>query len=455
MNPFRIVLIDDEATQRDAIAGFLRKKGFDVATAASGAEGIRRAQEHHADIVLTDFKMPDLTGGDVLAQCTENCPGTPVVIMTAYGSVDGAVRLMKSGAFDYLQKPIDLDELVLVIERARERGQLLRENKALREQLTERYSFESIVSVSGEMEHVLNTAGRVAPSTAPVLVRGESGTGKELVARAIHIASTRNAQPLVVVNCAALPESLFESELFGHEKGAFTGAEKQRIGKFEQANGGTLFIDEVGDIPLPLQVKLLRAIQFGRIERLGGSESLDLDVRIVAATNRNLEDMIREGTFREDLYYRLNVVPIIIPPLRQRRADIAPLAQAFVEKYARANNKHVTALSREAMDALVQYSYPGNVRELENIVQRAVVLARDEILRVADLPGHVVTPGTVPRRDTDAEPRDLAEAVNELERAMISEALQRSGGNQVRAAEMLAISERTLRYKMQKLGLKG
>ncbi|MBI5645915.1 MAG: sigma-54-dependent Fis family transcriptional regulator [Ignavibacteriae bacterium] len=455
MNPFRIVLIDDEATQRDAIAGFLRKKGFDVATAASGAEGIHRAQEHHADIVLTDFKMPDLTGGDVLAQCTENCPGTPVVIMTAYGSVDGAVRLMKSGAFDYLQKPIDLDELVLVIERARERGQLLRENKALREQLTERYSFESIVSVSGEMEHVLNTAGRVAPSTAPVLVRGESGTGKELVARAIHIASTRNAQPLVVVNCAALPESLFESELFGHEKGAFTGAEKQRIGKFEQANGGTLFIDEVGDIPLPLQVKLLRAIQFGRIERLGGSESLDLDVRIVAATNRNLEEMIREGTFREDLYYRLNVVPIVIPPLRQRRADIAPLAQAFVEKYARANNKHVTALSREAMDALVQYSYPGNVRELENIVQRAVVLARDEILRVADLPGHVVIPGTAQRRDTAEEPRDLAEAVNELERTMISEALQRSGGNQVRAAEMLAISERTLRYKMQKLGLKG
>ena len=300
------------------------------------------------------------------------------------------------------------------------------------------------------MEEVLNTAARVAESKASVLLRGESGTGKEVIARAIHEASDRRDKPFVVVNCAALPETLFESELFGHEKGAFTGAERQRIGKFEQADGGTLFIDEVGDIPLLIQVKLLRALQFGQIERLGGDRTLSLDVRIVAATNRDLEAMIRDGQFREDLYYRLNVVTITIPPLRKRKADIGPLVQDFIRRFAELNSKAVHSISREAMDALTRYDFPGNVRELENIIQRAVVLSRGEALTTHDLPPNVQHAHSTPSRLSLGEigVGDLNEAVAALEQAMIEKALEESGGNQVKAAALLNISERTLRYKL-------
>ncbi len=454
---YRILLIDDEAAQRESISGFLRKKGFDVATAANGRSGLDALKATPADLVLSDYRMPDISGEEVLRAARDVAPDSPVVLMTAYGSIESAVHLMKLGAFDYLQKPIDLEELLHVIERARERSQLISENRLLREQLEEKYSFEHIISQSDEMEQVLNTAARVAPSKAPVLIRGESGTGKELIARAIHLGSDRSRKPLVVVNCAALPESLFESELFGHEKGAFTGADRQRVGKFEAADGSTLFIDEVGDIPKAIQVKLLRAIQFGEIERLGGNDILKPDVRVVSATNRNLEQMIETGDFREDLYYRLNVIPIHVPPLRRRRSDIAPLAHAFVNRFAEINGKGVKTLSREAMDALQRYDFPGNVRELENIIQRAVVLARGELLTRNDLPAHLQSARTLTesRPAVEVEIGDLNRAVENLERVMIERALVESEGNQVRAAVLLNISERTLRYKLRKFGLKG
>ncbi|MBL0175601.1 MAG: sigma-54-dependent Fis family transcriptional regulator [Ignavibacteria bacterium] len=452
--PFHILLIDDERAQRESLAGFLRKQSYDVTEAASGTEGLRALRAAAVDLILTDLRMPDISGEDVLRGARELHPLVPVIVMTAYASIESAVGLMKLGAFDYVQKPVELDELLLLVERARERSLLLSENAMLRAQLAERFSFDTIVSQSGEMDAVLNTAGRVARSKASVLIRGESGTGKELIARAIHHASPRRDAPFVTVNCAALPDALLESELFGHEKGAFTGAERQRIGRFEQADGGTLFIDEVGDIPLAAQVKLLRALQFGEIERVGGSETLALDVRIVAATNRDLEAMMRDGSFREDLYYRLNVVGIHIPPLRARRADIPPLVDAFVRRHAEANGREALPVSREAMDLLLRHDYPGNVRELDNILQHAVVLARAGTITTQDLPGSVRSPrGSGGRSDggISAEPGNLNERVELLERRMIEGALQLSSGNQVRAAELLGISERTLRYKLAKL----
>ncbi len=450
MNAFTILIIDDESAQRESIAGFLRKHSYTVLTAASGVAGVDTARNQHVDLVLTDFRMPDIDGAEVLRRLRELSPDIPVVVITAFGSVERAVDIMKAGAFDYIQKPVDLEELLLTIERARERSLLISENRILREQLEGRASFNAMISQSGEMEEVLNTAARVAESKASVLLRGESGTGKEVIARAIHEASDRRDKPFVVVNCAALPETLFESELFGHEKGAFTGAERQRIGKFEQADGGTLFIDEVGDIPLLIQVKLLRALQFGQIERLGGDRTLSLDVRIVAATNRDLEAMIRDGQFREDLYYRLNVVTITIPPLRKRKADIGPLVQDFIRRFAELNGKAVQSISREAMDALTRYDFPGNVRELENIIQRAVVLSRGDALTTHDLPPNVQHAHPAQSRLALGEigVGDLNDAVATLEQAMIEKALEESGGNQVKAAALLNISERTLRYKL-------
>jgi DNA-binding NtrC family response regulator len=452
MNKRTILIIDDEEAQRNAIAGFLAKKGYDTQTAAGGAEGLELFNDSHMDIVLTDYRMPDVTGEEVLRRVREIDADIPVIVITAYGSIESAVGLMRSGAFDYVQKPVDLDELLLVIERAAERSHLISENRTLKQQLHKKTSFSNIVADSSQMELVLNTAARVAASKASVLLRGESGTGKELIAQAIHVASDRRDQAFVVVNCAALPETLFESELFGHEKGAYTGAERQRIGKFEQANGGTLFIDEAGDIPLPLQVKLLRAIQFGQFERLGGNETLTLDVRIIAATNRPLEEMMREGTFREDLYYRLNVVTIALPPLRERKTDIGPLTQEFIRKYSRINNKNVTGLSREANSLLQRYDYPGNIRELENIIQRAVVLCRGDSITVADLPPDVQHAGDDTTIDVFGQLQigDLPKAVERLEQAMIQKALSETGGNQVRAAALLNISERTLRYKLSR-----
>lgn len=454
MQPSTILIVDDEQAQRSVLAGYLRKKRHTVREAETVEEALQQLQRDHLDLVLTDYRMPGQTGLDLLREIRKRQPDLTVVLMTAYGTIEGAVAAMREGAYDYLAKPIDLDELDLLIQRIGERQRLLSENRMLREQLAERFSFTGIVSSSAAMDTVLNTAGRIAPSRATVLIRGESGTGKELIARAVHVHSTRSERPFIPVNCAALNENLLESELFGHEKGAFTGAERQRRGRFEAADGGTLFLDEIGDIPLSTQVKLLRVLQEQQFERVGGTEPLQVDVRVIAATNRNLEALIREGSFREDLYYRLNVVTIEIPPLRERREDVSPLLQHFARRWSEQNDRKVPEFSREAWDLLLKYSYPGNVRELENIVQRAVLLSRGNVITTDDLPPSV---RTLPHEDPahgEMHIADLPGQVKRLEKELVLESLRLHAGNQSKAAEQLGISERNLRYRLKKWGIK-
>ncbi len=447
-DPFRILVVDDEPAQRELVAGFLRKQGFDVVEAAGGGEAVTRFKREPFDLVLTDQRMPDLSGLDVLEAVRSASPETAVVIMTAYGTIETAVSAIKAGAADYLTKPLNLDELLHRVHRVRERHHLVRENRELREALTERHRVEGIVGDSGQMQEVLSLVRRVAPSDATVLIRGESGTGKELIARALHYASPRAAGPLVKVNCAALAESLLEAELFGHEKGAFTGAIASRKGRFELADGGSIFLDEIGDLPPHLQVKLLRVLQEREFERVGSSRPVKVDVRLLAATHRNLEALVREGRFRDDLYYRINVVTIMLPPLRERREDLSPLIDHFLRTFAEKNGKTVRGMTREAREALLRYDYPGNIRELENLMERAVVLTRDDVIGMEDLPLTLEAPAA-----PSGERAGLIAAVEGLERRMMREALAKAEGTQTRAAELLGISERVLRYKLRKYGL--
>jgi two-component system NtrC family response regulator len=447
-DPFRILVVDDEPAQRELVAGFLRKHGFDVVEAGGGREAVARFKQEAFDLVLTDQRMPDLSGLEVLEAVRSTSPETAVVIITAYGTIETAVSAVKAGAADYLTKPLNLDDLLHRVHRVRERQRLVAENRELREALTERHRVEGIIGDSGRMQEVLSLVRRVAPSDATVLIRGESGTGKELIARALHYASPRAAGPLVKVNCAALAESLLEAELFGHEKGAFTGAVAGRKGRFELADGGSIFLDEIGDLPPHLQVKLLRVLQEREFERVGSSRPIKVDVRLLAATHRNLEALVREGGFREDLYYRINVVTIMLPPLRERREDLPPLIEHFLRVFAGKNGKTVRGLTREAREALLRYDYPGNIRELENLMERAVVLTRDDVIGVEDLPLALEAPAS-----ESGEEAGLIAAVEGLERRMIREALAKADGTQTRAAELLGISERVLRYKLKKYGL--
>lgn len=449
-----ILVVDDEASQRVILVGYLIQKGYNVLEASSGSEGISKARDNIIDIVLSDFKMPVMNGLEVLREVKKNNPETSVVIITAFGTIEDAVKAMKEGAYDYLTKPIDLDELELLIKRITERQQLISENKLLKEQLSDKYKLLGIIAVSKKMEDVLSVASRVADSKATVLISGESGTGKELLAKAVHFASPRKGKAFVAVNCAALSENLLESELFGHEKGAFTGADKQRAGRFETADGGTLFLDEVGDLPLSTQVKLLRVLQEEKFERVGSSKTISVDVRVIAATNRNIQQLISTGKFREDLYYRLNVVSILIPTLRERKEDIKPLIELYTQKYAREAGNKKFQISKEAMDSLLKYDYPGNVRELENILHRSVVLSRGGLITADDISigfGSGVSEKAVSESLTSM---NLTEQVERLEKKLVLEALQKSGGNQSQAARMLGISERNLRYRLNKWGMK-
>ncbi len=448
-NRFHILVVDDETAQREVVSGFLKKQGFDVTSAESGEKALELFRQESFDLVLTDQKMPNMSGLDLLQSVHSINPETAVILMTAYGSIEAAVSSIKGGAIDYLTKPLNLNELLFRIRQAGEHRRLFIENRELRETLQERYRIEGIIGESGQMLEVLSMVRRAAPSEATVLIRGESGTGKELIAQAIHFASPRARGPLVKVNCAALPEALLESELFGHEKGAFTGAISSRQGRFELANGGTLFLDEIGDLPLHLQAKLLRVLQEREYEKVGSSRSVKVNVRILAASHRPLEALIEAGQLREDLYYRLNVVTILIPPLRERRSDLAPLIDHFVRRFAAKNGKAISGLSAEGRDILLRYDYPGNVRELENIIERAVVLTRDDVIGSGDLPV------TVQEKEAeDDHEANLAVAVERLERRMIREALARCEGVQTRAAELLGMSERALRYKLVKYGFR-
>jgi len=453
MKDYSILIIDDEDAQRSILKGYLEKKGYKIFSASSGTEGIKAVNNNLIDIVLSDFKMPDKTGLEVLEEVKKINPEISLVILTAYGTIEDAVRAMRLGAFDYISKPVDLDELDLMIERIIENKNLKSEIQILKNQLKEKFKIDSFISHSPKMEDVLSIAVRAAESKATILITGESGTGKEVLAKSIHYVSPRKDKPFIAVNIPALPETLLESELFGHEKGAFTGAEKTKKGRFELADGGTIFLDEIGDIPINLQVKLLRVLQEHQIERLGSTKNIDIDVRIIAATHQNLEEKIKEGTFREDLYYRLNIVSLNIPPLRERKEDIPPLIDHFIEKYAKENNREKLSLSKEAIDSLIKFNFPGNVRELENIIERAVVLCRSEAITLNDLPN--VVKGFKPEKEILAnEDATLIEQVEALEKKLIYDALNKSNGNQSLAGRILGLTERNLRYKMQKYEIK-
>ncbi len=450
MEKAKILITEDEKSQRDLLEGFLKKEGFFVDAVTNGREALQKLEGNFYDIALIDYKMPELDGHQTLQEIRRLYPELPVVMMTAYGTVETAVASMKEGALDYLTKPIDLDELLLIFQKVIERSNLIRENKELRAQLQERYTFHNIVYGSPKMEEVMGLVARVAPSQATVLIRGESGTGKELIAHAIHYASPRSGRPLVKVNCSAIPETLLESELFGHEKGAFTGAAQKRIGRFEEAGGGSIFLDEIGDLAPGTQIKLLRILQEKEFQRVGSNLTLKTDVRVITATHRDLEESMKKGEFREDLYYRLNVISIHLPPLRERKEDIPLLIDYFLKKYSKQNQKAISDISKEARNLLLHYPYPGNVRELENLIERAVVLCRGEIITTQDLPFHLQEGKTEREWEFQKRVKKLPESLEEVERDLIVKALHQHQGIQTKAAESLGISERVLRYKMKK-----
>ena len=447
-----ILIVEDGQSQRMILRDFLAKQGYTVEEAESGEKGVAAVKAGHFDLLLLDYKMPGMNGLEVLEEVKKINPDIDVIMMTAFGTIETAVRAMKSGAVDYVTKPVDLDELLIHLTRLSERRTLLRENEILRQELRAKgVTSDQIIFKSPAMANLVNMAGRVAASRATVLIQGESGTGKELLARLIHNLSPRSERPMIAVNCGAIPETLLEAELFGHEKGAFTGATGRRIGRFEEADGSTLFLDEVGELPPPVQVKLLRFLQEREFQRLGGNQTIRADVRVISATNRDLEARIREGAFREDLFYRLNVVVMSVPPLRERKADIPLLTEHFLKRYARENGKEVSGLSREAMDLLLKYDYPGNVRELENIIERAVVISRGPVISVEDLPFQERAPEDGRERSGGL----MKDSVEALEQRLIEDAMRQVNNNQSRAADLLGISERMLRYKLKKYGFKN
>ncbi len=457
-----ILVVDDSPDIRFTMSEVLKTKGFSVESASDGQEAIEVLDKRFFDIVLTDLSMPRKSGMDVLRFVTQNSPETICIIITGYGSIQGAVEALKMGAYDYLCKPIKPDEVTILIDKALELRDLRRENRNLKKELKDKYGFENIVGTSKAMQNVFSLVEKVADSDSTVLITGESGTGKELIAHAIHYASDRKDGPFIPVNCAAIPEELLESELFGHEKGAFTHAIKTRIGRFELANKGTIFLDEIGEMPPSLQVKLLRVLQERKFERVGGVKTISVDIRVVAATNQDLEEAVKKGRFREDLFYRLNVIPIHVPPLRERRSDIALLAKHFLKRYCQGKRKCVKGITDEALDILSRYDWPGNVRELENIIERMVILANGDTITKDDLPAQIVEKAagagglaslSGSAMEFPEEGLSLSQAVSELEKRLILMALERTGGVKNRAAKLLKMNRTTLIEKMKKLGL--
>jgi two-component system NtrC family response regulator len=453
MKDYNILIIDDEQSQRDILYGYLKKKGFTVFAAQSGNDGIKIISENPVDIILSDYKMTGMTGMEMLEKVRKINPEISFVMITAYGTVENAVKAMKLGAYNYIAKPVDLDELDLLLERIAEHKTLKSENKLLKQQIQDKHKLTNIISQSTKMEETLSIASRVSGSKATVLITGDNGTGKEVLARAIHFASPRKDKPFIAVNVPAFSENLVESELFGYEKGAFTGADKMKKGRFEITDGGTLFLDEIGDMSPNLQVKLLRTLQENTIERVGGTESIQIDVRILAATNQDLEKKIADGTFREDLFYRLNIIKIHLPSLKKIQKYILPLIEHFLHKFGKENGRENIEISKEGTDSLLKYDYPGNVRELENIIERAVVLCRSDVITVNDL--SLSVKGFKRENDLPQPGRGtLVEQVEALEKKLIYDALKEMNGNQTKAGKLLGLTERNLRYKMKKYDIR-
>ncbi|MCD7057510.1 MULTISPECIES: acetoacetate metabolism transcriptional regulator AtoC [Escherichia] len=452
---YRILIVDDEENVRRMLSTAFSLQGYDTHCACNGNEALPLFTRVQPDVVLMDIRMPEMDGISALKAMRGHNPRTPIVLMTAYAEVETAVEALRSGAFDYVIKPFDLDELNLVVQRALQLQSMKKEIRQLHQALSASWQWGHILTSSPLMKAICKDTAKIALSQASVLVSGESGTGKELIARAIHYNSRRANGPFIKINCAALPESLLESELFGHEKGAFTGAQTLRQGLFERADSGTLFLDEIGEMPLVLQAKLLRILQEREFERIGGHQTIKVDIRIIAATNRNLDAMVKEGTFRKDLFYRLNVIHLMLPPLRERREDISLLANHFLQKFSSENQRDIIEIDPSAMSLLTAWSWPGNIRELSNVIERAVVMNSGPVIFAEDLPPQFRQPVCM-NHDVKSTPpgeRNLKEEIKREEKRIIIEVLEQQEGNRTRTALMLGISRRALMYKLQEYGI--
>jgi two-component system, NtrC family, response regulator AtoC len=455
MIPKRILIVDDEESFRHMLSVILIKEGYEVETSSNGGEGLQKAAASPFDQILCDIRMPHMDGLEFLREIKKTGAEATIIMMSAYGTMDTAIEAMKLGAYDYISKPFKPDEVIFTLRKAEEREQLRRENQLLRKEVAKEYSFENIVSKNEKMQKIFDVIKKVSQYKSTVLITGESGTGKELVARALHYNnSDRSQNPFIAVNCGAIPENLLESELFGHAKGAFTDAIRTKKGLFEEADGGTLFLDEIGDLPGQLQVKLLRVLQDGEIRRIGEAKPIQIDVRIVAATVKDLSKEVNEGRFREDLFYRLNVLPIHIPPLRERKEDIPLLIQHFIGKYNQSMNKNVADIDHDALETLINYKWYGNVRELENTIERAIVLSEKNNIESENLPIEIQNFKEEFHLETlPEEEQSIKKASKSLEINLIKKALRRTKGNHTHAARLLEISHRALLYKIKEYGI--
>ncbi len=453
----KVLLVDDEPNILQLLSTVLEDEGYRILEASNGSEALKQVEKEDPQVVLLDIRMPGMDGLQVLRRIKENSRKTSVIMMTAYGAMDSVVEATKKGAYDYLAKPLDLEKVKVLVRRALEAQRLSQEVASLRSEMEDKYSLENIVGKHPKMLEVYKMIGRVVDNKATVLILGKTGTGKEVVARAIHFNGSLRNGPFAAVDCASLPQDLLESELFGHEKGAFTDATSQRIGKFERAHKGTLFLDEIGNLTSATQVRLLRFLQERRIERVGGAEPIKLNVRVIAATNLDLKKAVEEGTFREDLYYRLNVVSIYLPSLRERRDDIPLLAEHFLRKYASESGRKVKGVLPEAMDLLMSHEWPGNVRELENVIERALVIGRAHSILVDDLPLAIQTANSESKvkiaMDVSLNKVPFEEKVESFEKKLITEAMQKANWNQTKAAEFLGTSRSVVKYKVKKYGI--
>ncbi len=447
----KILIVDDDVDALALMEELFENKGYKPITATNGLEALKQIQEDEPDMVITDIRMPEMDGTQLLAEVSKRYPNIPVIMITAHGTIEAAVEAIKMGAKDYILKPLRLDEILTKVETIAQLRSLVKENEYLRSRLATQFSIKNIIGKSAKIMELFKLIQDVAPTNTTVLIQGENGTGKELIANAIHFNSPNVNKPFIKLNCGVLAETLLESELFGHVKGAFTGAIKDKIGRFELANGGTLFLDEIGEISPNMQVKLLRVLQEGEFERVGGTETIKVDVRIIAATNVNLDERIRDGKFRQDLYYRLNVIPITVPPLRERRGDIELLTNHFIEKFEKIHKKKITKVEDDVLAALEEYDWPGNIRELENYLERSIVLNKNGIISQADFPDTIAR-SRVPGIEYDTS-NGLMPVVEEFERKLILSELEKNRGNKVKTAQYLKMHRSTFMSKLKKYNI--